>query len=131
MTHLNDLTAIVALLMMGLVARGFWPHVILQGHSPVNYLMQGIFIGSVGISGRIALYDVIRPAMRYMDYMPGSPLSVPIQMYNSGFNIFFALAAWRILVGLHASLPESERDKYSWFTSPFYPKRINLFRRNL
>ena len=130
MTYLNETTAVIALILMALVAKGFGSHVTLRGHSPVNYLMQGIFIGSIGISGRIALYDFIRPVMRFYDLLAGPGAALDVQIYNAGFNCIFALAAWRILVALHASLPEDDRANYTWLTAPFYPARINLFRFN-
>lgn len=130
MTYLNEASALIALAMMALVARGFGTHLTLRGHSPVNYLMQGIFIGSIGIGARIALYDFIRPVMRGLDILTGPGMGIEVQLYNAGFNAIFALAAWRILVALHASLPEHERGRYNWLTAPFYPRRINLFRKS-
>lgn len=130
MIYLNEMTAVIALILMALVAKGFGSHMTLRGHSPVNYLMQGILIGSMGISGRIALYDFIRPVMRFYEVLPGPGMGIDTQLYNAGFNTLFALAAWRILVALHAALPEAARADYTWLSAPFYPRRINLFRRN-
>lgn len=129
MNILTDLSALSALSLMLLVARGFWPYVRLRGHDPVNFLMQGMFIGSTVIAMRLGWHDLVRPFLIMSDLWMLEPPSVATLRINFLLNSATGIAAWRILVGLHASLPPEERPLYSWLTAPFYPKRINIFRR--
>lgn len=129
MTAANETTGVLALALMLLVCRGFAPHMRLRGRDPVIYLMQGIFIGSAIIAARIATYDAIYPLLQAVDLMKSAPMRPATELLNTTFNAGFSLGAWRILKGLHASLPEAERDHYSWLTCAWYPARINLYRR--
>lgn len=127
MTIANELTGGIALVFMLLICRGFAPHMRLQGHDPVTLLMQGIFIGSAIIALRITSYDMVIPFLRHIDLLAGAPMPPYVEWMNTGFNTGFAFGAHRVLLGLHASLPEEDRGAYSWHTAPFYPGRFTLF----
>ena len=129
MTIANEVTGCIALVLMLLVVRGFAPHMKLRGRDPIVLLMQGIFIGSTFIALRIATYDLGIPILRAFDVLAGDPMPFYVEVFNAVCNTGFALGAWRVLLGLHASLPEEDKAKYTWLTAPFYPKRLTIFRR--
>ena len=85
--------------------------------------------GNKVIAMRIGAYDGLFPFLRAIDWMSGGPMRPLVEWMNAGFNMGFAIAAWRVLTGLHASLPEDERSKYNWLTCAFYPARMNFHRR--
>lgn len=125
----NEAAAAAALILMALTARGFVPHARLKGPDPSAYLMQGILIGALAACFGLAVFDLIRPAMRAWGALGGPEPSLAVQMMQAARSLGYALAAWRVLKGLHAALPQEERGHYSWLTVAFYPRRIPVLWR--
>lgn len=130
MILLNDITGVVALFLMMLVTIGFAPYVKLSGKDPAHYLQQGLAVASFAIAMRLGYHDILRPILIAMDLVSFDHIPLSEQILNAVLNVTIATAAYRILIGLHASLPVLERDNYNWITAPFYPKRINIFRKD-
>lgn len=130
MIWLNEIAAVPALLLWLLVFRGFWPHVRLRGTGPLHFMVQGVSLMSVMLIGRLFYWDILRPFLRWHEYIPSIEQSVSNGLTNGGINTLTTIAGYLILRGLHHTIPESERRFYTPFTAAFYPSGITFFRKD-
>lgn len=129
MTWINEATASVAIILWVLVARGFWPHLRFRGDGPLHYMVQGVSLVSAIVVVRLSYWDLARPAARALGWIPPIDPAWSLTILNGAFNAAAAVAAWLILVGFHATLPDDERRFYTPLTAPFYPRGILFFRK--
>lgn len=119
--YLNELTALVAVPLLLLCFRGFWPHMWRLWKTDAQ--KDRALAAMLGMVMLVDVKGVIR--MAYWDlwrsYQTGGLQSLDGTLINSGMNMIASVAALAGLMALFYSIPDDERHKYNWFTAPFYP----------
>lgn len=131
MTALNEITAILAAVLMLLVARGFVPYLHWRDVDAAGLMRMSIVLLSGLSLARMAWWDLLRPLLGLLEIMPPTTATLLGQSLNAGFNLVTAAAAVAALGALHRSIPVEYRGQYTWLTAPRYPHRTGLLRRML
>lgn len=119
----NEISALVALAIMALVTRGYAPLLRFPWRSYDYASLMACFIAGIGavICARLGWWDVLRPILGHYGYLTVVNMSPIGQVVNTVFNVLTSLCGLIALGALHRSLPDEDRQKYNWFTAPFYP----------
>lgn len=123
-TYANEATALVAILLMALVARGYAPYLFAASDQPEMRFRAGIALAGIVVSARLTYWDVAVQLVASWSTGVASIQAIHGQVANSLFNFGTIFAAWLWLSALHLSLPERDRPHYNWLTAPFYPRRF-------
>jgi hypothetical protein len=118
---LSGISGILASVTMLLVARGFVPYLRWRIWDDIAYMRLSIVLLSALSVTRMAWWDVLRPAMGSAMLMKPFRPDILSQSINAGFNLLTLAAAVAALAALHHSIPLRFRNRYNWFTAPFYP----------
>ncbi|WP_226781976.1 hypothetical protein [Oceaniglobus trochenteri] len=124
--YLNDITALIAFLLMCLVTRGYAPYLRPFGRDASSMIHLFVILTSSLVWCRLLWWDLTRPFLGLIGVMDPARSTVLGSLINGGFNIWAILAGWAALTALHRSLPTDERRDYSFLTVAFYPRRIVL-----
>lgn len=127
MYFLNELTAMIAIPLLVLGFRGFWPAMIrlLRSEAGTDKAMACLIamILIVDVKGvlRMLWWDVIQPLNG------GGVSSLEGTLINSSLNSMAALAGVMSLASLFYSIPPEERDGWSWISAPWYPNKLRIW----
>lgn len=122
--QLNEFTAAIAVALLLLCFRGFWPHMLRMWRMEaakdraLGAIIAMILIVDVKGVARMVYWDVWRSAAGH------GVQSLDGTLVNSGLNILAALAGVAGLAALFYSIPDADRSRYTWITAPFYPGRF-------
>lgn len=126
MIDLNQLTAVIAIILGALVVRGYAPSVIVMSHDDKakRYLVTATVLVFFAILGRLAQWDVAIPLLHHYG-ANAEELRMIGNLLNGAFwNVLVCSAAILGLKALVETLDPSERQHYNILTIAFYPKRL-------
>lgn len=126
MIYLNNVTALAACALMMLVFRGYIPFVRLGCDSAASMSRLGVFLCSFAVLIRMMWWDLMRPTLGALGYMPNIRYEGFGIYANAMFNVLIGGAALLLLGALHRSIPARDRGNYNWITAVRYPKRWRL-----
>lgn len=119
MTYLNEIVAVIAIILALNAYRGIWPHMLhvlwTEGQSARTYLYASVIVGETLILGRMLYWDVWR------SIVASAETSVHGTIANVIFNAMGGLASLLICAALYHLIPKKERRQWNWLTAPWYP----------
>lgn len=136
---LNEATALFAVVIMGLVARGFIPLVFThQKDDILSYLSKGVAVLVASQVLRLVYWDWVHSAgLRYYPELWETWLAMSRQLaVNVVPNLMLVCAGYYFLKARWLLIPDEDRDKWSILSAPFYPARhvvsitLSKIRRN-
>lgn len=140
---LNTAIACLAIPLLCLSFRGFWPHLpllkaqsfrdVIESVTAPDKAFALIVVGmDVKAIVRMAYWDVYKPA--YRSLTGGRPVFTTAEgiTFNAAIDLFAAVLALWTLALLYYSIPPKHREGWNYLTAPFYPKPLffmRVFRR--
>lgn len=120
MPPINTSTAIIAMVGLFLVARGYWPLLRPGLGSPwADNIMKGVIIIAVTLTLRSGYWDVAQWAL--------GPAWPPVrdalggQTFSTAFNIPLIVGVYYILKSRLYLIPEDEREQWRWWSAWAHP----------
>jgi hypothetical protein len=123
MQNPNEITALVAIVMLLLAAWGYRDALFMwKPETGVQWLMRGVAFGATAILFRLVQWDIIVAGFKVFH-----PEIVPTVRYygnwmNAVWNLSLAYAAYAVLQGLYLFIPDKDRSGYSAWSAAFYPR---------
>ena len=129
--HINEITAVVAIPVLLLSNRGFWPHLwrIIWADKEYPAAIKALVLMTliINVKGvlRMAYWDLWRPW-----YADGGQ-TVHGSIVNASLNSMALAAGVCGLAALYYAIPRTERAGWNWVTAPFYPRPCKFWRRKV
>lgn len=126
---INEITALLAMLLLLLVLRGLGPGLIAPANRSIQHLSRGMFITGCAIVLRFAYWDFLfEIAMRIRPESAADLRMVGVWI-NGAANMMLVAGSFFVLRALLERIPASQRSHWNIITVAFYPSGIRLFSR--
>lgn len=126
MTEINEITAILALAMMGFVLVGFIPLFNYGLAKWAKVVVHGFFIFISVVMARSIYWDIVQNISG--DYWQTIRTTLGGQKFSAVFNIGIIYACYVILKGRLLLIPEESRHNWRWWNAWLHPRRLCRFR---
>lgn len=137
MIYLNEFMAALAIPVLVLTFRGFWPHLLRNmrdwSHPQAWLMLMIVILDAKGIV-RMAWWDGVRPALLGAE-MIGGASALEVAFVNAGLNTMALVGALCGMKALHLTIPEDHedpalrREAWSQWTAWAYPARCRVWRK--
>lgn len=124
--QINVISAVGAILMMLMVARGFVPLLSFGLARWVNWVLVGVISLLLTLAMRLIHWDMVAFAMgsdweNYRAMLGGKE-------FNAVFNVLTMIACFAMLRGRLLLIPEEDRHRWRWWSAWLHPRDSCIMR---